>query len=261
MLDFSEYQSCLWQKQRREQIADAASTGAMVLLPIGAIEQHGPHLPLDTDSWTAWLISLEAAKEITEFQTLVLPPIWWGLSPYWMTFAGTLTLRPETFLAVVADICHSVAEHGFSKIVLVNGHGGNEGLSQAAAVKASVGGLRIAALTYWNLMPEAMTALVSADRGDAGHAGEMETSIQLAIQPECVVMEGLSRDDRLDLSQAVGPVQPGEGAAIYLPPNPQSESTSGVYGEPTAAIREKGEELLRAATSGLVDFLMRFQAS
>ena len=92
----------LWQKLRRGEVRAAAHAGGLVLLPLGAVEQHGPHLPLDTDSVTAFTVCARAAERVREFPVLVLPPIWWGLSPYWMQFPGTLTLAPETLIALIA---------------------------------------------------------------------------------------------------------------------------------------------------------------
>ena len=110
-----------WQKLRRDQVASEAERGAVLLLPIGAVEQHGPHLPLDTDIAAATAICERAAALLDEPPALVLPPIPWGLSPYWLPFPGTLTLRPETILALVDDLGASVAAHGFRR--LVNGAG------------------------------------------------------------------------------------------------------------------------------------------
>src|SRR4051812_19352318 len=92
MTDFERFQAVLWQKQRREQVAAAARRDGLGILPTGAVEQHGPHLPLDTDSYSSFEIAVRAAALVGRFPVLVLPPVWWGLSPYWMVFPGTLTL-------------------------------------------------------------------------------------------------------------------------------------------------------------------------
>jgi creatinine amidohydrolase/Fe(II)-dependent formamide hydrolase-like protein len=109
---------------RRGEIAEAAREGAVVIVPMGAIEQHGPHLPLNTDIYDALAIAQRAAELVEEFPVLVAPPIWWGLSNEHMDLPGTINVRLETLTAVVSDVCHSIHAHGFDKIVLLSGHGG-----------------------------------------------------------------------------------------------------------------------------------------
>lgn len=242
----------LWQKCRRGEIRETAAAGGLVLLPTGAVEQHGPHLPLDTDSFTASVVATRAATLVAEFPVLVLPPVWWGLSPYWMVFPGTITLRAETLMELLVDIGTSVARHGFRRMVIVNGHGGNAGLIQAAAVKASSEAFQVAALSYWDLVPEEMQRLTARDAGSIGHAGELETSLQLHLQPDCVDLGAVQPGDGLDLAARAAT----EGRGVYLPPNPQAESPSGVYGLPHAATAAKGEALLAAAADALARLIV-----
>jgi creatinine amidohydrolase len=248
----------LWQKRRRGEIREAAEAGAIALLPTGAVEQHGPHLPLDTDTFTSFTVCARAAERVREFPVLVLPPVWWGLSPYWMVFPGTLTLKAETLIAVIVDVAESVARHGFRQMVVVNGHGGNNGLIQAAAVKASQAGIEVAALSYWSLVPEVMRTLCEKDAGGIGHAGEMETSLQLHLQPDCVALEDVSPDQCVDLGERAGRYGAGT-AGVYLPPNPLAEAPHGVYGAPHAASADKGRRVVEASADALADFLRRFR--
>ena len=88
MTEFEQFRAVLWQKQRRDQVAEVARRGGVALLPTGAVEQHGPHLPLDTDSWSSFAIAARAAAQLERVPALVLPPLWWGLSPYWMVSPG-----------------------------------------------------------------------------------------------------------------------------------------------------------------------------
>jgi creatinine amidohydrolase len=184
----------------------------------------------------------------------VLPPIWWGLSPYWMRFPGTLTLAPETLVALIADLAGSVAAHGFRRLVVVNGHGGNDGLIQAA------GALQVAALSYWSLIRDVLEGLSERDGGDIGHAGELETSIQLYLQPHSVSLASVSPGECLDLLEyarrptTLPPV-------AYVPPNPAAESPHGVYGFAPAGTADKGRRIVAAAAERLADFARRFQGN
>lgn len=247
----------LWQKLRRGEIRAAADAGGLGLLPLGAIEQHGPHLPLDTDSVSAFTVCARAAELVREFPVLVLPPIWWGVSPYWMAFPGTLTLAPETLLALIVDLAGSVAAHGFRRLVVVNGHGGNDGLIQAAAIKASVGTFQVAALSYWSLIRDTLEGLSERDGGDIGHAGELETSIQLHLQPEAVNLGSVTPSDCLDLREYASRPY-ALPLTAYVPPNPMAESPHGVYGFALAGTPDKGRRIVVAAAERLADFARRF---
>jgi creatinine amidohydrolase len=183
----------------------------------------------------------------------VLPPVWWGLSPYWMVFPGTLTLKPETLIAVIAEVAESVGHHGVRRMVIVNGHGGNDGLIQAAAVKASSPAIRVAALSYWRLIPELLREISERDDGGIGHAGEMETSIQLHLQPDCVELKDVTPEQCLDLRERP------DRADAYLPPNPMAESPHGVYGIAHAGSAEKGRRVVEAAADRLAGFVRAFR--
>jgi creatinine amidohydrolase len=244
----------LWQKRRRGEIREAAEAGGLVLLPTGAIEQHGPHLPLDTDSFTAFTVCARAAGQVSEFPVLVLPPIWWGLSPYWMVFPGTVTLRAETLIELIVDVAGSVAHHGFRRLVVVNGHGGNDGLIQAAAVKASSDRFQVGAVSYWTLIADELRALSTRDGGSIGHAGELETSIQLHLQADCVDLGAVAPEQCLDLGARAAVQSRG----VYLPPNPREESPHGVYGMAHAGTADKGRRVVEAAARELAAFLRTF---
>jgi creatinine amidohydrolase len=246
-----------WQKLRRDQVAEIAAAGGLPLLPIGSVEQHGPHLPLDTDSHAATTVAERAALRLTETADppgLVLPPIWWGLSPYWLPYPGTLSLRPETILALIADLGASVARHGFRRLVIVNGHGGNEGIVAVAATQLADCGLRAAALSYWELIGDELRQWSRHDGGSIGHAGEVETSIMLALQPDLVDADQAGNVAGADLATRGGRF-PGVG---YAPPNPERESPSGVYGAAAAGRPELGEHVIALAADRLADFVREF---
>ena len=122
----------------------------------------------------------------------VLPPPWYGFSAHHMRFAGSVTLRAETLMAVVEDIVASLVGHGFRRILIVNGHGGNNGVIDVLASTLGhkhYGAARIAALTYFQLARQAIAALRQSEPGGMGHACEFETAMIQHIRPELVKME------------------------------------------------------------------------
>ena len=257
-----EQPDIFWHNQRRDQIATFVRAQGVVLLPTGAIEQHGPHLPVSTDICSSTVIAAEAARRVREFPVLVAPPVWWGLSPYHMVFPGTITLRAETLTELLVDISTSLTHHGVRSLVFVNGHGGNAALLEALCIRLATQGIPAAALSYWNIIPEAMRVIASADAGNIGHAGEAETSLQLHLQPDLV-------DATLVTPDVVRAFETGNGrghnegvlmAGAYTPPNMLAESSAGVLGDPTAASVDKGARLLDAAADRLAEFVRRYRA-
>ena len=245
-----------WERLRRDQIA-AMPPGTVLLQPIGSVEQHGPHLPLDTDTASATEVALRAARQLDAPRALVLPPVWWGLSPYWLPFAGTLTLRPETILALFADLGASVARHGFRRLVIVNGHGGNAGIVGVAATTLAEHGVRAAALSYWNLLGGELRRITPGDGGQIGHAGQTETSVQLRLRPELVDHAAVRPEQCADLA---GKRDAPFAGAFYAPPDPLREAPHGVYGDAPAATAAAGEEVLALAGERLAAFVRAFAA-
>lgn len=251
-----ERERVLWQKLTRVGVEEAARAGGVVVQPLGSIEQHGPHLPLDTDIVDAYEVAVRAARQVEAFPVLVLPPIWWGLSPFHMPFAGTITLRHETFLALLSDVATSIKAHGFAKLVLLNGHGGNEMFAGAAAIRLSELGVRTVPITYWHMIAKEMAELAETDGGSIGHAGEMETSLQLYLQPDLV--------DRSYIRPGVGvPYQsvPKTGFGYRVPRVVEDSKGSGVFGLTERATAAKGERIVALAAQRLAEFLQRFHDS
>ncbi len=187
----------LWGTLLRHELEAAMASEPVVLLPIGSVEQHGPACPLDVDIVGAYAVCLRAAQAIDDFACLVLPVLPYGLAPYNMGWIGSVTLEIETAIAVLHDICRSVHQHGFRKIVLVNGHGGNVPLMGAVASKLSQREIFLGTTSIWDLGAEALRRLEEREGGSIGHAGEMESSIQLYLRPFLVDMARADRDAQL----------------------------------------------------------------
>ncbi len=181
---------------RQELRAIAGET--TVVLPLGATEQHGPHLPAGTDFFTVDRLAQAAAERAaTEIAITVTPALPFGSSDHHLIFGATLSLRTETYYRVLSDLLRSLVTDGFRRIFLLNGHGGNHELPQLAARDVALElPARIAAASYWTI---AWDALIEqrAHLGCRlpGHAGVFETSMMLAQRPDLVAAARPHRDD------------------------------------------------------------------
>jgi creatinine amidohydrolase len=174
-----------WQEQNRETLRRLLPE-AVVLLPIGATEQHGPHLATGTDALLTETVTERAIRRLPEptRPLLLAPTIPVGASDHHLPFSGTLSVRVETLLDVLLDIARSVAACGGRRLVFVNGHGGNRGVCSAAAAAASNRhDLAVGYVDYWSLLGDAGD---TSDTPVPGHAGEFETSLVMAVDPELV---------------------------------------------------------------------------
>ncbi len=223
----------LWQKLRRTEFEKAVEADAVVIIPVGSTEQHGHHLPINTDANCCFTIAQRAAQAIDDFPVLVLPPVWTGYSPHHMAHLGTITLKYHTFVEMLTQIATSIYAHGFKKILFLNGHGGNSPVIAAMRTKlAAEEGVSAIGFNYWEIpsVPEQIMKIVSqSDKGFAGHSGEMETSLQLYLQPELVDM----------------------AAATWVP---------GVWGDPSTGTREEGENIVNTVVSALVKMLRDYHS-
>lgn len=171
-----------WAEHNRETIREVLPE-ALVLLPLGATEQHGPHLATGTDALLATetcALAADAVADTCSRPLVITPPLPFGASDHHLAFGGTLSLAPSTLLAVLTDLVRSVAVQGGRRFVLVNGHGGNIGVCRSAAeISSAHHDIAVAAVNYWQF----------ADVGDLrapGHAGRFETSVVMALNPDLV---------------------------------------------------------------------------
>jgi creatinine amidohydrolase len=238
-----------WRRLRADQLRAAAATPAMVILPLAAIEQHGPHLPVEVDATLVEAVALATARSIVAQggHALVLPVLWAGVSEHHMSLGGTITLESPLFIAVIEQVCRSVARHGFRRIVLLNGHGGNEWAMRVAADGLTPAlGFPVVGMTYWNAAASAIAGLLTAQTRLL-HACEAETSLMLALRPDLVAT------DRYPQAQPLEPEMPGVHRWRTL----AERSPSGVIGTPAEASAEKGRKLLAAIAAALAEVLLR----
>lgn len=236
-----------WEKLTWPQIAELDRDSTTVLIPTGAIEQHGPHLTIDTDIYNADAIARAVAQRVAKQNVLVAPPIWWGTSPHHLGFPGTISLKNETFTSILLDTINSLKPHGFYRFLIINGHGGNIGNLTASVSKIGEEcGISIPALSYWQTIIDVLIKVGESEIGGMGHACEMETSLALYLRPEDVDMAKAIIDMPKQLTpwSCIDFRQPG---FLSIPLDLKRDSKAGIIGNPLLATREKGETIFNAA--------------
>ena len=241
-----------WANLKAHELRALATDGAVVVAPVAALEQHRPHLPVMVDSRLATEVSHRAArKAFDERPTVVLPVVWSGLSEHHMPFGGTITLDTAALTAVFRCIIDSVRRHGFTDVLILNGHGGNIVASQVIAQDLSLEfpDVTIVAATYWLEAASRLGPLLE-DQSNVMHAGEAETSMMLALEPHLVDDSDLAAH-RTDAD--LGFLSAGEGSFRWR--DLAAVTPNGVIGDPSTASAEKGERLLDAASDAIADLI------
>ena len=175
----------LWESTRKE-FRESLEGGALkvMIVPTGSTEQHNEHLAMINDTASVTLIAQQAALLLYP-QAMVATPVSIGISPHWMDRKGTLSLKKETFLAVVYDICESLRTHGVTKILVLNGHGGNvEPLRESVPEFARKLGIRIETNSYWDAYTPAIVKQYIKSGKTPGHAEKFETSFAMTTFPQ-----------------------------------------------------------------------------
>lgn len=222
-----------------------------VVIPIAALEQHGPHMPVFTDSLLLGEIVRRAEAALPD-RVLFAPLMWLGNSEHHMDFAGTLSASPRAYLDLLKDLAGNMLTHGFRTVVLLNGHGGNivpaqQALFELRQQHRQRDDLRLLAATYWQLGPSPREADDSLTQSEMGHACEWETSMMLALRPELVG----DYTSQPPVSQHRD-FAPAQQAWIT-----RERSSEGYIGHPAVASAVKGEALLDRFGADVVAFLER----
>ena len=234
----------------------AAREGAVVVIPTGAHEQHGHHLPLGTDTMLVTAVARRAIDQVrARVPVFYTPTIWLGFSPHHMDFPGTISLPTDVYLAVVTEACRSLWQHGFRRLVLINGHGGNTSPLRTAVMDLRAReGIRVAVFSYWDLAAPFIRSWRRSEEGGINHACEMETALMLHTHGPLVHMDKAVRHIPATSSAYFGRdlVAPGR---VVTGSRVRDRSDTGVMGDPTLATPERGRELCEAIVVEIARFL------
>jgi creatinine amidohydrolase/Fe(II)-dependent formamide hydrolase-like protein len=222
----------------------------VALLPVGSVEQHGPHLPLGTDAFDADYLARRVAQGCSDPKPLLLPLVSYGVSYHHEDFAGTITVSNETLSRLVYEIGMSAAKNGITKLIIINGHGGNAATLNFAAQMINRDAHIFTCVDTGETSDTDVEAL--AETPNDVHAGEIETSTSLAVRPHLVQMQAARRSvprfssRYLDFSSKRSVDWYARTAKI---------SASGIMGDPTKATREKGDQMWEVMIRNLVEFV------
>ncbi|RLF21001.1 MAG: creatininase family protein [Thermoprotei archaeon] len=211
----------------------------VALLPIGSVEQHGPHNPLGTDYLIAYKLALQASARTS---ALCLPPIPFGVSAHHRHFPGTIYVKPGSLRAYVRDVLCSLADQGPRKVVIVNGHGGN--LHSLLEVARELRGERkafVVVYQWWDAIKELYP------KEERGHAASLETSLNLYLHKDLVDMSRAVDEPLKKLSY--------ELKGVYVPWDTRDFTSSGVMGISTTASEAKGKEVFEKALKELCSLI------
>ncbi len=253
-----------FDEMRSPEIQELADKNGLVIIPIGACEEHGRHLPVNTDTKMAYEAALEAANIISEkIPVAVLPAVWFGYTVAMLkNWAGTITIKPKVLIDLLYNICQSLIDMGINKILIVNGHGNNPGVLDV--VVRSIG-------DEFKVFPGVVNIFNLWDRdfvnenrrskeGGISHAGELETSVILYLSEDLVDMSVADSTDMMasDLKNCPTDFGSSRKKKLYLSTWYLENSTHGAAGDPTDATRDFGEKIHRMTVDSLVEVIEEF---
>jgi creatinine amidohydrolase len=242
-----------WPEVKKLKVANK-----IVLFPLGSFEQHGPHLPLttDTDIVTAVARGVEAQRADS---VLCLPTLWPGHSTHHLFFPGTLSVRQMPYIQLVIELCQSVVKMGGRRIFLLNGHGGNDVPLRAALreLKSDFPKAQFVSASYWSLAGQTIKEVRESGPGGLGHACEMETSIMLHLHPSRVKAK-LGKRDGPRHTDAYRKADMQYGRPVYFVNEFDEVTKTGTIGHPDLASAAKGKRFLEGIVKEVTAFVDHF---
>jgi creatinine amidohydrolase len=227
------------------EIRKLARESVLVLAPIAACEQHGPHLATYTDTVLVTGVA-DGVERALPGEVLQLPTLWFGASHHHLRFGATLSAHVDTHIQMLCDLLTPLLEDGWQRLLVLNGHGGNVDTMQTALrrLQPRYRDRVLAAASYWDLAAVELADLAEGPRKSMGHACEMETSMLLALRPDLVRRDQIRDDPPRDDAALRG---------VYLAEDMRQRTGHGAVGYPERATAEKGQAMLAAAVERTAD--------
>jgi creatinine amidohydrolase len=220
----------------------------LVVIPIAAVEQHGPHMPTGTDFILCTAVADALEKQLTD-RVLLVPTVWLGASAHHLPLGSTLSTALDTYVATLCDIARSLLDDKYRRLLFVNGHGGNIDPMRMAVreIQPEYPEALLAAGSYWSVADECIRETLQGAHKYVGHACEFETSMMLHVRPDLV-----SREQLADAGELVTDSLHG----VFLSRDMRQRTRTGYTGRPDLASAAKGQQLFR----GIVDRLTSLAA-
>lgn len=234
------------------QLSTVDRDRTVVLIPIAAVEQHGPHMPTGTDTIICTAVSQAVESEMAS-RVLLTPTLWLGASAHHLRFGSTFSAALPTYIEMLVNIAQSLLQDGFGRLLFVNGHGGNVDPMRVAVrrLQEEYPSALLAAGCYWSVAEDLTADTLQGDHKFVGHACEFETSMMLHLRPELIDQ---------DYVADAGTLIPNQIDGLFLGRDMKHRTREGFTGRPDLATAERGKRLFEGIVERLVKAVERLAA-
>ncbi len=239
-----------FQELTSAQLSDVRRDRTLLVLPIAAVEQHGPHLPTGTDTIICTAVAEEIERRLPD-SVLLLPTLWLGASSHHLRFGATLTAELPTYIALLGEIVRPLLADGYRRLMILNGHGGNIDPMRVAlrTLQPEFPDTLLTAGCYWSPGDREMVQFLDGEDKFVGHACEFETSLIMHLRPDLV--------DREQIATA-GAWLPDQVQGMFVCRDMWQRTRAGATGRADLATPEKGAQLFEAVVAGVVQTVQTF---
>jgi creatinine amidohydrolase len=253
-----ERKTYLYEHYTWLELGELSKMQPVLVLPVGSVEDHGRHLPLDTDNFLIWSIC-EAAAQRAAGEILLMPLIPYGFETHHMDFPGTIDVKSDHLLHFVLDVTKSVAHHGFRRILIADGHGSNMPILDLVARRTILETESLCGAFIWpSLVAKQIAEVRESERGGMAHACELETSVYLYLDKKRVQLDQAKKEVGMPASEFIW-MDIMQGSPVLLMDQWSRFTKSAVSGDPTLASEKKGEIIFEAVVEALVRLAREFK--